>query len=424
MLSFPKYETYQDSGVEWLGKIPKHWKVQPGRAYLQPQKTKNTGNKVTTVLSLSYGRIVVKPEEKLHGLVPESFETYQIVEPGNIIVRATDLQNDQTSLRIGLVRDKGIITSAYLCLVPSQKMDSRFTYYLLHAYDLLKVYYSMGSGLRQNLDYIDFKYLPLPIPELEEQKRIVEFLDRKTFEIDQAIAQKQRLIELLQEQKSILINQAVTKGLNPSALMRDSGIEWIGNIPAHWSVVRNRYLLHDQNERSIDGSEVHLSMSQKFGLIPSGELTEKTLQSESYEGAKLCKKGDLVLNRLKAHLGVFSVAPCDGLVSPDYSVFRIRYSKMIPEYFEHLFKTSQYISEFNKRVKGIVVGFYRLYTDAFYDIFCICPPEEEQAEIKNWLSKIQHEFKTVEDSVNYEIEKLMELKTVFISNAVTGKLKV
>jgi type I restriction enzyme, S subunit len=188
MVTFPKYESYKDSGVEWLGEIPSHWELQPGRAYLKPQKVKNTGNKVNTVLSLSYGKIVIKPEEKLHGLVPESFETYQIVEPGNIIVRATDLQNDRTSLRIGLVEDKGIITSAYLCLAPSEKMDLRFAYYLLHIYDLLKVYYSMGSGLRQNLDYTDFKYLPLPIPRLEEQKRIAKFLDRKTSEIDQAIA--------------------------------------------------------------------------------------------------------------------------------------------------------------------------------------------------------------------------------------------
>ena len=424
MITFPKYEAYQESGVAWLNEVPKHWKVQLGRGYLKPKKVKNTGNKVKTVLSLSYGKIIVKPEEKLYGLVPESFETYQIVEPGDIIVRATDLQNDHTSLRIGLVEDYGIITSAYLCLQPSEEMDSKFAYYLLHAYDLLKVYYGMGSGLRQNLDYTDFKYLPLTVPDLEEQKRIVEFLDRKTAEIDEAIAHKQRLIELLQEQKAILINQAVTKGLNPNAPMRDSGFDWIGEIPTHWDIVRNRYLFVEQNERSHDGSETHLSMSQKLGLLPSDELTEKTLQSESYEGAKLCKKGDLVLNRLKAHLGVFSVSPCDGLVSPDYSVFRLINASMTPEYFENLFRTRLYISEFNKRVKGIVVGFYRLYTGAFYDIPCICPPDNEQRDIKRRILELHDEFKVVENSINFEINKLNELRQTLISESVTGKIKV
>lgn len=423
-MAFPKYEGYKDSGVDWLGEIPSHWEVKPGRAYFKPQKNKNIGNKINIVLSLSYGKIVIKPEEKLHGLVPESFETYQIVSQGNIIIRATDLQNDQTSLRVGLVEDQGIITSAYLCLALFDKLNPKFAYYVLHSYDLLKVYYGMGSGLRQNLDFTDFKYLPLAVPKLEEQKRIAAFLDCKTAEIDEAIAKKQRLIELLQEQKAILINQAVTKGLNPKAPMRDSGVEWIGEIPEHWQVIRNRYLFQEQNERSLDGSEIHLSMSQKLGLIPSEELEGKTLQSESYEGAKLCTKGDIVLNRLKAHLGVFSVSQCNGLVSPDYSVFRLRNTEMIPDYFEHIFKTSIYIAEFNRRVKGIVVGFYRLYTDAFYDIPCLCPPTKEQAEIRDWILVKNQDFKVAEQAIKTEIEKLLEVKTVLISSTVTGKIKV
>ena len=158
MLTFPKYETYQDSQVSWLNEVPTHWQVEFGKKYLKPKNVKNIGNHIKTVLSLSYGKIVIKPAEKLQGLVPKSFETYQIVEPGDIIIRATDLQNDRTSLRIGLVEDHGIITSAYLCLSPSKQISPRFTYYLLHAYDLLNVYYGMVSGLRQNLDYTDFSY--------------------------------------------------------------------------------------------------------------------------------------------------------------------------------------------------------------------------------------------------------------------------
>jgi len=292
--TFPKYESYKDSGIEWLGEIPEPWEVLPGRAYLKPKKVKNTGNQVDTVLSLSYGKIVIKPEEKLHGLVPESFETYQIVELGDIIVRATDLQNDHTSLRIGLVEDRGIITSAYLCLHPTEAMDSRFAYYLLHSYDLLKIYYGMGSGLRQNLDYTDFKYLPLAIPTFEEQKRIVDFLDRTTTDIDRAIAQKQRLIELLKEQKAIVINQAVTKGLNPNVPTHDSGAEWLGKISEHWSTTKIKHIAKfvsggtpsKENIEYWDGDIPWVSpkdMKQRYIDGSEDKITSKALQKTTLQ---------------------------------------------------------------------------------------------------------------------------------------------
>ena len=151
----------KDSGVEWLGKVPAHWGVLPGRACFYQEQLPNTGMIESTVLSLSYGRIVVKPTEKLRGLVPISFETYQIINPGDIICRSTDLQNDHTSLRFGITKDRGIITSAYMCLKTKGQLNNQYGYLMLHAYDLNKVFYGLGSGLRQNLNWEDFKYLPL-----------------------------------------------------------------------------------------------------------------------------------------------------------------------------------------------------------------------------------------------------------------------
>mgnify|MGYP003585303872 CR=1 FL=1 len=148
------YPAYKDSGVTWLGYVPEHWEMEPGFAAFREKKIKNVGLKEQTVLSLSYGRIVIKPQDKLRGLVPESFETYQIVDPGDIIIRSTDLQNDWTSLRVGLVRDRGIITSAYLCFKTTDKLLSEYGYQMLHAFDLMKIFYGMGSGLRQNLDFL------------------------------------------------------------------------------------------------------------------------------------------------------------------------------------------------------------------------------------------------------------------------------
>jgi type I restriction enzyme, S subunit len=168
-LPLKPYPSYKDSGVAWLGPVPEHWEVRPGKACYREKKDANTGLKETTVLSLSYGQVVVKPEERLHGLVPASFETYQIIEPGDLVIRPTDLQNDQNSLRFGMSQHRGIITSAYMCFITTDVMDHQYGHLLLHSYDLKKVFYGLGSGLRQNLDWQDFKYLPCCVPPLLER---------------------------------------------------------------------------------------------------------------------------------------------------------------------------------------------------------------------------------------------------------------
>ena len=199
------------SGVEWLGHIPAHWRQLPGKVcYRERKKVLNTGMRENTVLSLSYGQIVVKPPEKLHGLVPASFETYQIVDPSDIIVRPTDLQNDWNSLRFGLCRHHGIITSAYMCLHTKDVVSREYGYLLLHAYDLKKVFYGLGSGLRQNLRWSDFKYLPCLVPPLPEQEAIAEYLDKETTNIDTVLDGTRREIELLQEYRTVLIADVVS----------------------------------------------------------------------------------------------------------------------------------------------------------------------------------------------------------------------
>ena len=204
-----RYESYKDSGVEWLGEIPSHWDLTIGMNVFRENKRDNKGMKEKTVLSLSYGQIIIKPEEKLVGLVPESFETYQIVEPNDIIIRCTDLQNDQTSLRTGLAKDKGIITSAYLNLKVINNYSAKFLHYYLHALDITKVLYKFGSGLRQNLSFLDFKRLPIIDIPLAEQQQIADYLDAQIIKIDQAIALKTTHIEKLKEYKSVLINDVV-----------------------------------------------------------------------------------------------------------------------------------------------------------------------------------------------------------------------
>ncbi|MEM6838760.1 MAG: restriction endonuclease subunit S [Cyanobacteria bacterium P01_C01_bin.120] len=425
MPTFPKYESYKNSGVAWLEDIPEHWEVLPGRAYLKPKKVKNTGNKVDTVLSLSYGKIVIKPEEKLHGLVPESFETYQIVEPGDIIVRATDLQNDHTSLRIGLVGDRGIITSAYLCLHPTEMMNSRFAYYLLHSYDLLKVYYGMGSGLRQNLDYTDFKYLPLTVPSLEEQKRIVEFLDRTTTEIDRAISQKQRLIELLQEQKAILINQAVTKGLTPNVPMRDSGIEWLGEIPEHWNFRRAKFLFR-QSRLSVRKTDDVVTCYR------DGEVTLRTnrradgytvaILEQGYQGVR---SGQLVINSMDAFAGAIGVSDSDGKCSPEYVVCDpVNPDSVEPKYYALLLREMALKGYIEVICPAVRQRGLRIRYNGFAQLLLPLPSKEEQEAITTQVDAIVSGTAETLDSLDREIDLLKEMKSIVISQAVTGKIKV
>lgn len=159
-----RYGTYKSSGVKWIGDVPAHWEIRPGFTCYDENKDRNRRLEEKTVLSLSYGHIVVKPEEKMTGLVPESFDSYQLIRPGDIVIRTTDLQNDQTSLRVGIAKDRGMITSAYLGLRARSDINPHYLYRVLESYDALKVFYGMGSGLRQNIDFCDFKRLPIPLP--------------------------------------------------------------------------------------------------------------------------------------------------------------------------------------------------------------------------------------------------------------------
>lgn len=417
------YAEYKESGLPWLGRVPEHWEIRPAVGTFSPIRERNFGLSEKTILSLSYGRIIIKSAEKLHGLVPESFETYQIVNPGDIVLRTTDLQNDHTSLRVGMVRNRGIITSAYLSLKVKDGVNPDFGYQILNVWDMSKAIYGYGSGLRQNLDFSHFKRMPIALPSLSEQAAIVRFLNWANGRLERAIRAKRKIIKLLEEQKQVIIHQAVTRGLDPDVELKESGVEWLGEVPEHWEIFRSKYIFREVDQRSISGNETHLSMSQKLGLVPNSQITEKRLVSESYAGAKLCKNGDLVLNRLKAHLGVFALARECGLVSPDYTVLRpIR--KMEERYFEAVYRTPACRVVLRQRAKGIVQGFWRLYTDDFYDIKVPFPPLDEQQRIMARLDIELSTLNTANERIQREIDLLREYRTRLIADVVTGKLDV
>jgi type I restriction enzyme S subunit len=413
----------KNSGVPWLGQVPEHWQVSPAFAAYRPRHVKNTGLVETTVLSLSYGRIIVKPIEKLRGLVPESFETYQLVEPGNIIIRTTDLQNDRTSLRVGHARDRGIITAAYMCLETKPILMEEFGYQYLNAYDLLKIIYGFGSGLRQNLDFSDIKRMPVLVPPRDEQAAIVRFLDHADRRIRRYIRAKQELIKLLEEQKQAIIHGAVTRGLDPNVRLKPTGVKWLGEVPEHWEVLPARYLFRAVTRRNFRGDEIKLSVTQRRGLVPTDQMEENSTQASSFDRFQVCEPGDLVLNKYKAHLGVFWAAESRGLITPNYTVFKPR-REVVIRYFESLFHTRSYRDAFSTIVYGVTEGMSPLYTQDFYAVPTAAPPLREQARIVAWIDERTKREEATIGAVRREIDLLRELRTRLISDVVTGKLDV
>jgi type I restriction enzyme S subunit len=258
-----------------------------------------------------------------------------------------------------------------------------------------------------------------------EQKKIVEFLDRTTTDIDRAIAQKQRLIELLQEQKAILINQAVTKGLNPNVPMRDSGIEWLGEIPEHWQVRRAKYIFREVDERSTTGEEELLSVSHITGVTPRSEKNVNMFMAEDYSGSKLCHKDDLIINIMWAWMGALGVANQTGIVSPSYGVFRqIKPGTFNSWYLEHLLRSIEYVAQYNRISTGLHSSRLRLYPHMFLSMEILLPPKDEQDQIEAITIDRIREIDAAIDSIDRETSVLEELRSVLISQAVTGKVKV
>lgn len=200
----------KDSGLEWLGEIPKSWEKHPIYFYFQAREHKNVFGEEDNLLSLSYGKIIRKDINTNGGLLPNNFNTYNIIEQGDIVLRLTDLQNDKRSLRVGLAKERGIITSAYVTLKAIKKLSTAYFYYLLHAYDVMKVLYNMGSGVRQGLNYSELSKLMLIEPPIEEQQKIADFLDKKCKEIDDCIDSKKEQIETLENYKKSVIYEYVT----------------------------------------------------------------------------------------------------------------------------------------------------------------------------------------------------------------------
>lgn len=200
----------KDSGIEYVGPIPASWNIHPIYYYFGERKHKNRLGKEENLLSLSYGHVIEKDINTSEGLLPENFNTYNIVEAGDIIIRPTDLQNDKRSLRTGLVTEHGIITSAYIALLPIRNINSEYYHYLLYAFDVMKVFYNMGNGVRQGLNFSAFSRLIVFEPPIQEQIAIVSYLNEKCKQIEKIISKKKAQLSTINAYKKSFIYEYVT----------------------------------------------------------------------------------------------------------------------------------------------------------------------------------------------------------------------
>lgn len=422
-----RYSEYKDSGVKWLGEIPSHWEVVRGLAVFSENKNKNTQLENSIVLSLSYGKIIVKKDID-SGLVPEEYSSYQIVKPGFIIVRSTDLQNDKTSLRIGYVCNEGIITSAYLGLQVKGNNNDKYLYYFLHDWDITKEIYRHGNGLRQTLSWNDLRDVNVLLPPLSEQDAIVRYLDSATSKIDKAIAMQQKMIDLLNERKQIIIQNAVTKGLDDKVEMKDSGVEWIGMIPKHWEILKLKRCAFIKTGTTPPTNERKYFEGGRISWFTPGDMNNMHLEFASKmitQKAIDDKVGRLFPAKTIYFVGIGAtiakVSACDFEASSNQQINAIICNKSLDYRFAtYVLKSEQ---EFIRNMANYVTLPIINQSDTGL-IDMIVSPKSEQQAIVAYLDKQMQRFDSAISNCQRQIALLQERKQIIINEVVTGKVKV
>jgi len=267
----------------------------------------------------------------------------------------------------------------------------------------------------------------LTYPPLHEQQQISDYLDYKTSKIDILIEKTEQKIELLKEQRTSLINTTVTKGLNPNVEMKDSGVEWIGEIPSKWKTTRLKYIFKLREEKTDTGEGELLTVTITKGIVRRRDFIKKgdhLSRSKSLKGYKVCYTNDLVNNIMKMGFRCLGISDYNGIVSPAYSVFSFINNKNKPMYWDYLLRTDLYVTEYKKRSKGIQESRMRLYDDYFLDIVSIVPPHQEQQQIVDYLDKENSKLDKLIDIESKRIKLLKEYRQSLISDVVTGKVDV
>lgn len=420
----------KESGIDWIGQIPEEWEVAKVNHIFEEHKQKNRGNKEKNLLSLSYGRIIRKSIDSSFGLLPESFDTYNIIQRGDIVLRLTDLQNDKRSLRVGLARENGIITSAYLTLrLKNLESNDSYMYYLLHTYDICKVFYNFGGGVRQGGTWSDIYKMELLIPPCNEQQKIADFLDKKTAQLDKAKALLEEQIQKLKDYRASLIYETVTKGLDKTVPMKDSGIDWIGQVPGGWGVKRLKDYVDFQTGTTPPQS-IGVNQERKgVRWFKPGDFSDESVDltsAENYITSEVVIQQKLSVYPEKTILvvGIASIGKVGYSENHSYSNQQITALKMtgqiFPKYLAYLmFSSGQYIRE--TALYTIVPIINNQYLSS---LKIVLPNRVVQETIVEYLDKKIGQINKMIVIKNEQIKNINKQRQTLIYDYVTGKRRV
>ena len=423
-MSYATYDSYKDSGVDWLGEIPSDWDLIPNKHIFKLKNIK-VGKKSSEydLLSLTLKGVIKRDMENPEGKFPAEFDTYQEVKNGNFIFCMFDVQ--ETPRTVGLSKFDGMITGAYTVFDVNENYNRDFLYYFYLNLDLDKRLKPLYRGLRNTIPkewFLNFKTF---VPSFKQQKAIANFLDDKTAQIDQAIALKQQQIEKLNEYKQIVIQNAVTKGLDPNAPMKNSGVEWIGDIPEHWKIDKLKNILSSVSIKNHPNLPL-LSITREKGVIErdiEDQESNHNFIPDDLSGYKLLKKGQFGMNKMKAWQGSYGVSDFTGIVSPAYYIFDIN-EKLNKNFFSLAIRSKFYVGYFASASDGVRIGQWDLNKTRMKEIPFIIPSIEEQKAIYEFSLTINQQVKDAIEKYQIQIDRLKEYKNILINQAVTGKIKI
>lgn len=415
-----RYSEYKDSGVKWLGEIPSHWELRKMKYTFSERSQKGFPQEPLLASTQTHGVILKSQYENRTVEAIKSLATLKLVEIGDFVISLRSFQGG-----LEYAYNRGIISPAYTILTPIHIKADYFKY-LSKSDIFISLLKSSVTGIRegQNIDYNKLKDNLLPIPSIEEQVSIGVYLDTATSEIDKAIAMQQKMIDLLNERKQIIIKNAVTKGLDENVEMKESGVEWIGKIPKHWEVRRGKFLFRVVNEYSTTGQEELLTVSDRTGITPRSMKNVNMFMSESLIGYKKCQKGDICSNIMWMWHGAVGVTEYNGVISPSYGVYRQIAVNYDNKYLDYMLRLPRLVEVYGICSTGLTESRLRLYPDDFMNIQFFIPPVEEQKSI---VLQIQKQITDIEKSIrNAEnlITLLQERKQIIINEVVTGKVRV
>jgi type I restriction enzyme S subunit len=423
-----KYDQYKNSGVEWLGEIPEHWEVLSNKNIFKLNKNL-VGKKSSEydLLSLTLNGVIKRDMENPQGKFPAEFDTYQEVKKGDFIFCLFDVE--ETPRTVGLSDFDGMITGAYTVMQVNENYNKSFLYYFYLNLDAGKRMKPLYTGLRNTISKDNFFAFKTFLPPFQEQKTIALFLDDKTAKIDQAIAIKQKQIELIKERRQILIHKAVTRGLNENVKLKDSGVEWIGEIPEHWEVKKLGYLtckigdgLHG-TPNYTDGTDFYFINGNNLstGNIEITEQTKTVSEREYFLHKKELTDKTLLLS-INGTIGNVAFYCGEKVMLGKSAAYLNFYKNINIVYVKCFLESTVFKNYYELQLSGSTINNFSLYSIGKTPITFPC--DEEQNQIVEHIEKISTKIATAISLKEREIEKLKEYKMSLVDGVVTGKVRV